>query len=257
MAVAYVNSGTAVGTTLTTGTDAVTPAAPASMVVGNIIVVTANMDAANATATNANLSTASGGWAAATDLAEYTAASPRAFVKLFWKIIDSTSMAMPVIDFTGMATGSAAGGNGIAGAHQFSGVDATTPFGTSGAIYTAAGATSTTIGPLASPGTVATGNMAFGVAGRSDDNSTTSVTVTAGWTNLNAGTAYNNAVGADCSQWMAYRAGAGADPGTLTWSALSSLNTAMTGRIWVLVAGGGGPPPALYSPPMMAPYVGA
>lgn len=244
MAVAYVNSGTAVGTTLTTGTDAVTAAAPASMVVGNMIVVTANMDSANATATNAGVSTATAGWTEATDIAEYTAASPRQFMILFWKIVDSTSMAMPVVDFTGMATGSAAGGCGICRAHQFSGVNATTPFGTSGAIYAAAAATATTIGPMASPGTVATGDMAFGSAGRSDDNGTSSVTVDAGWTNLNTGLAANNAVGADTSQWQAYRAGAGADPGTLTWSALTSLNTARTGRIWVLQASGGGPAPA-------------
>lgn len=251
MAVAYVNSGTAVGTALTTGSETVTPGAPASLVVGNFIVVMAGLDKTAANGTNADLSTATGGWVAATDLAEYIGASPYQFLKLFLKVVDSTSMAMPGIAMTWATTGNT-GGCGLTWAHQFSGVHATTPFGTSGAIYTAATATATTTGPLGSPGSVTSGDMAFGAALRSDDNATASVTVDAGWTNLNTGAAANNATGSDCSMWAAYRAGAGADPGTLTWSAQSSLSTARTGRIWVLQAAGAAAPKSLVVPSRIA-----
>jgi hypothetical protein len=254
VAVAFVNVGTGSGTTVTTGSETLTPAAPASMVVGNMIIVMAQMDAANATATNANVTTATGGWTEATDLAEYTAATPRQFVKLFWKVVDSTSMAMAAIAFSGMATGTS-GGCATVRAHQFSGVDTTTPFGTSGAIFTAALATATTLGPVASPGAVAVGDMLFAAGGRSDDNSSqTNVVTNAPWTNLNTGTSQFTATGSDCSGWTAYTAGDGTDPGAITWSSMASVSSARTGRVWYLNQAVGAPaPPTL--PVTMAPYV--
>lgn len=252
MAVAFVNSGASAGTVGTTGSETVTPGAPASLTVGNIVVVMAGLDKAGANGTIADISTATSGWAEATDTAGYTGASPFQFLKLFWKTVDSTSMAMPGVAFTWATTGNT-GGTALTWAHQFSGVDTTTPFGTSGAVYTAALATATTTGPMSSPGTVANGDLAFAAAQRSDDNATTSVTVTTGWTNLNTGTACNNTTGSDCSMWAAYDPGDGTDPGAITWSAQSSLSTARAGRIWVLTQTSAGPPPPTI-PVAMAPY---
>lgn len=205
-------------------TTTATPTAP-THAAGDMIVVAVAWDPANNTAGSSGI-TASAGWSAAPDTAELTSTNPRLFVKLFYKFATSGSEAMPTITFTGGTSGNS-GHSFIVWATSWRGVDATAPFGTSGATVTDP-VLDTSHLSIPSPGSVTAGDAVLGIELRSDDACT--YTTPANWSTDLATT--QNAAGADNSAASAYRVLATtSDPGALTYTG-GTTSTLGVGRMW-------------------------